>query len=173
MLARSLPVSRWPVPVASWPMTPGEVTFAVISAALSVAAIGLGLVSRRDARRSADAADRSAAEAKRSNELVIEAAERQRFVWSIDAFPEPHGPVTYVQRNDGTDTAEDVVLIPGAVEPGTVIPEFRYLPNGATIHRHGSHEFYTDRAMAEVPPREMLLSWRGHPTPRPIALPSV
>jgi hypothetical protein len=39
------------------------------------------------AQQSADSTARSAAEAKRSNELAIEAAELQRFVWWIDVIP--------------------------------------------------------------------------------------
>lgn len=110
------------------------------------------------AEQSADAVLRprppSATEAARSNELAEQAerrraaaAERERFVWSTDLIPKSSGHMKFVLHNGGTDTAEDVVLTLAA---GIANPDFRDLPNGATILGPGSHEFYCDMGIAEV-----------------------
>ena len=152
-------------------MTNGEITFGVITIVLAVVAIVISIISFLAAKRSANAADRSAGEAARSNDLAQRTAERQRFIWWIEGIPGTHGHMTYVLHNDGTDDAEVVTLTAGPVDPGMVAPDFRSLPNGITVHAHGSHEFYCDPAMAEVLPRQMMLSWLDQ-APRPITLPS-
>jgi hypothetical protein len=134
-------------------MSAAEITFGTIMAVLALGAIVVTIVL-----------------AKRAERRHVAASERGRFVWTIDVYPGSHGHLKFVLRNTGTDTAEDVVLLPG---PGRANPEFRELPNGATIHGLGSHDFYCDLALSEVLPREMLLSWRDHKNPRLIALPTI
>jgi hypothetical protein len=74
--------------------------------------------------------------------------ERGRFVWTLELGPESsRNHMNYILRNSGTDTSKDVVVVP-VHQPPHETPNLRGLPNGATIHGSGFHEFYCDPAWA-------------------------
>jgi hypothetical protein len=146
--------------------------------AIALAALVVAILANRNASRSADASQDSARQAKRS----ADAAERQAAAAEA-ALPPPPPPVawsaelrstartgsgaTYALRNTGTETATGVRVVVPASHDGLVRPELgdRTVPAGQSFP-------VVVLSIDQLPDlHELMVAWEGHDDPISVPLP--
>ncbi len=125
-------------------------------AALAAAALVVAVLARKDSKRSADAADDSAASSRRSADASERASEiseleakrrveRRDVVWKH--FEDVSTPGLFVWRNDGSTTAYDVTAVVYVKDEriekdvGTLRPGEDFVVDGSEIHKRATEEW--------------------------------